>query len=299
MARLPILIVGMLLLSVASTVYLSGAAFATSTGPRLGFWVDERDMWSGVGYAWTPQQFVNNYFLTAPYPAAMLFATGMSPSGPYSPGAMGEAQWLSQVATLAQSDGLNVKIVIIFFVNLSGGTIDGVPDQTTLLKQYMAALGTHPNIYGAEYEREYFGNTVQEVQTFKTIINNAGYVNIDDPTQINNFPSDPMLSYSTYPYYGGVIPAALKSPSIGIGYGEIGVPLTGPVWTQSIVDSIVDKTPTAASSTFGTLVLLYSIRDLNNPAGGSLGHPLWNSPTLRNWIWTASGYQSSYLLSKA
>jgi len=270
-------------------------AVTTSTSPhRLGFWIDERDMWSGVGLAWSPQQFVTNYFDTAPYPSAMVFATAMTPTGPRSPGAIGEAQWLSQVASIAQSKGLNVEIIILFFVNLSGATAYGVADQTSLLTQYMSALGRHSNIYGAEYEREYFGNTAQEVQKFKTIINNAGYVNVDDPTQARNFPSDPVLDYSTYPYFGGTIPTASPSGSrsLGVGYGETGAPsgnTPNPAWTQASVQAIVNKSPAS------TLVLLYA----GCGGSGQPGWELWSWATLHQWIWTDPTYTSNYLLSTA
>ncbi|MDA4123983.1 MAG: hypothetical protein OK438_00840 [Thaumarchaeota archaeon] len=261
---------------------------------RLGFWIDERDMWSGVGLNWTSQQFVTNYFLTAPYPSAMLFATAMTPTGPNAPSAIGEALWLSRVASLAQSQGLNVRIVILFFVNLSGGTINGVPDQTTLLTQYMSALGSHTNIAGCEYEREYYGNTVAEVAGFRTIINGAGYTNVVDPSMMSNFPSDPVLDYSSYPYFGGTIPSSLPSgsSSIGIGYGETGAP-TGstptPAWTQTSVQAIVDTSPA------DPYVLVYA--GAGYLPAGQPSTRMWNWPTLRNWIWTDSNYQQDFVLS--
>lgn len=257
---------------------------------RLGFWVDERDMWSGVGLDWTPQEFVSNYFEEPPYPSAMLFATSMAPSGADSPGAIGEAQWLSQVANLAQDSGLNVKILLLFFVNLSGGTVNGVPDQTTLLTQYLSALGYHSNIYGAEYEREYYGDNATEEQTFYNIVTSAGYVDILNPGEPQISAGEPFLDYSTFPYYNGTIPNSLPSgnESLGVGYGETGPPVgnaTNPAWTQATVNAIIDSSPA------NPFVLIYA------GSGGNSQPPyqLWNWLTLRDWIWNDPYYQSAYI----
>jgi hypothetical protein len=251
-------------------------------------------MWSGSGNNWTPQQFVTNYFLTAPYPSAMLFATAMSPTGLNSPGALGEASWLSQVANLCASQCPNARIMILFFVNLSGGTINGTPDQTALLTAYMNALGSHSNIYGAEYEREYYGNTVAEITTFKNIINGAGYANILDPTMLGNFPSDPVLDFSSYPYFGGTIPSSLPSGSrsIGVGYGETGAPSGStptPAWTQASVQAIIDTSPASP------YVLMYA--GVGYTPAGQPSTQMWNWPTLLNWIWTDPNYYQNFVLS--
>jgi hypothetical protein len=290
MSKFPFFLAAILVISL-----LCVPAAMAQPSHRLGFWIDERDMWSGVGLHWTHQQFITNYFLTAPYPSAMVFATAMMPDGPYAGalgGALGEAKWLGQVASLAQSQGLNVKIMILFFVNLSGKTISGVPDQTALLTKYMQTLGSHSNIVGCEYEREYYGNTVAEVTTFKNIVNKVGYTNILDPTQKANFVSDPVLDYSIYPYFGGTIPSSLLagSRSIGVGYGEIGVPsgnTPNPAWTQSTVQSIVNKSPG------NSFVLIYA----DNGGKGQPAWELWNWSTLRNWIWTDSNYKLNFVLS--
>jgi len=279
-----------LVLGGISVAFSSPAVVGSGPTRRLGFWIDERDMWSGVGLAWTPQQFVTNYFESAPYPSAMLFATAMSPDGPKSPGVLGEAQWLSQVASLAQSSGLNVQIIILFFVNLSGGTIGGVADQTSLLKQFVSALGSHSNIYGAEYEIEYYGNTQAEEQTFYSIIHGAGYTDILNPGTSVSGVSGPSLGYSTYPYFNGAIPGALASNTIGYGYGETGAPSGGthnPAWTQTTVQNIVSNSPA------NPFVFLYS----DDGGSGQPGYELWNWSTLRLWVYTDSGYSSNYILS--
>jgi hypothetical protein len=213
----------------------------------------------------------------------------MTPSGPDSPGALGEASWLSQVASIAQSDGLNVKIMILFFVNLSGGTINGVPDQTALLTQYMAALGSHSDIYGAEYEREYYGNTIAENQAFGNIIQGAGYTWIIDPSVESSF-SGVVLDYSTYPYFGATIPTSLPSGSrsIGVGYGETGAPsgnTPNPAWTQQSVQAIIDSSPG------NPYVIIYA----DNGGTGQPAWQLWNWPTLQQWIWTDPNYQAGFI----
>lgn len=247
-------------------------------------------MWSGVGLNWNASQFVANYFEEPPYPSAMLFATALTPTGAGAPTANGEAQWLGQVAALAQSDGLDVEIVILFFVNLSGQTANGVPDQAVALTQYMSALGSHPNIYGAEYEVEYYGNTRSEEQSFYNILADAGYVDILNPGTAPFYSGEPILDYSTYPYFGGAIPVKTSANSVGVGYGETGVPsgsTPDPAWTQTTVQAIVDTSPG------NPFVFIYA-------GSGGTGQPpfqLWNWPTLQQWIWTDSDYRANFLLS--
>ena len=285
-----VVVLFIILLGGVSVAFSAPPAMGSTPTRSLGFWIDERDMWSGVGLAWTPQQFVTNYFESPPYPSAMLFATAMSPDGPRSPGVLGEAQWLGQVASIAQSSGLNAKIIILFFVNLSGGTKGGVPDQTSLLKQFVSAIGSHSNIYGAEYEIEYYGNTQTEEQTFYSIIHGAGYTDILNPGTSVSGVSGPSLGYSTYPYFNGAIPKALASNTIGYGYGETGAPsgnTPNPAWTQTTVQNIVNNSPA------NPFVILYS----DNGGSGQPGYELWNWSTLRQWVWTDSSYGSNYILS--
>jgi hypothetical protein len=276
-------------------IYTSApAAGSNSSGYRLGFWIDERDMWSGVGFGWTPQQFVTNYFDSPPYPSVMLFATGMTPSGPDSPGAMGEASWLSQVASLCVSQGLNCNIIVIFFVNLSGGTISGVADQTAELQQYLQTLGPHSNIVGMEYETEYYGNTAAEEQSFYNIVTGAGYTDIFNPSAVWSYAGEPTLDYSTYPYYSGVIPTSLSANSMGASYGETGPPNppasgSDPAWTQQTVQAIIDNSPG------NPYVLIYS----DDGGSGQPQFQLWNWSTLQQWIWTDPNYQANFLLSTA
>jgi hypothetical protein len=220
----------------------------------------------------------------------MLFATAMSPTGASAPSATGEAQWLGQVASLAQSDGLNVEIIILLFVNLSGQTINGVPDQTSLLTQYMSTLGSHSNIYGAEYEVEYYGDTATEEQSFYSIVKGAGYVDVLNMGEPSFYTGEPVLDYSTFPYFGGAIPGSLSADSIGVGYGETGAPsgsTPDPAWTQSSVQAIVDTSPGEP------FVFIYA-------GSGGTGQPsfqLWNWSTLQQWVWTDSKYQADFVLS--
>lgn len=271
-----------------SKIVKTGSAPLTPTsstqGRHLGFWVGEGDIFSHL--RWSPQTFVNNYFKMAPYPSALLFASGGGYAYPQ------EANWLNQVLTI--TDSMNVKVILLCFVNLSGGTINGRPDQTQSFTTFMQSLKGHPSLYGAEYENEYFGNTVQRVGTFKSIVNGAGYVDMlnPNPKMMSAYPSDPVLDYSTYPYFGGTIPSSLPNSgrTIGIGYGETGAPsgtTPNPAWAQARVTAIV-KTSPAAQFTF-----IYSEM-------GGRGQPfnlLWNWQTLRGWIWNDPNYQANYVIS--
>ncbi|MGI0081306.1 MAG: hypothetical protein ACRECH_16990, partial [Nitrososphaerales archaeon] len=216
---------------VHSSNLISSSTFSSNTR-HLGFWVGEGDIFGNL--RWSAQTFVNNYFKTTPYPSALLFATGGGYAYPE------EVNWLSEVLSI--TDTMNVKVILLCFVNLSGGTINGRPDQTSSFTTFMNSLKGHPSLYGAEYENEYFGHAVQEVGTFKSIVNGAGYTDILNPNSnmMSTYPSDPVLDYSQYPYFNGIIPSSLPNSAraIGIGYGETGSPPSGeanPIWTQTVI----------------------------------------------------------------
>jgi hypothetical protein len=211
------------------------------------------------------------------------------------PTPMQEADWLGNVSTIAKADGLNVKIIILFFVNLSGATVNGVPDQTTLLTNWMAKLeanaGSNGNIYGAEYEREYYGNTAAEWTTFCNIVTGDGFACVNDGGEGHIvYPNYPMLDYSMYPsgdhYSEPIITSESNSLYIGVGYGETGSNGTV-VWTQTTVQAIVDN------SYGNPYVFMYA------DEGGS-GQPqafMWNWATLDGWVWNDANYQANYILS--
>lgn len=103
----------------------SMAPYSQPEGRRLGFWVAEDDIFGGApifgntqGFAPTPQQFYNFYFMTQPYPTTMVFTGGMS----Y--GSSIESTWLNQLLSITDSNA-NILIWSIFFVNLSGYSIEG------------------------------------------------------------------------------------------------------------------------------------------------------------------------------
>ena len=285
---------------IVSGMFLSSAVLISATSSssppkgteRLGFWIDERDIWSGAGLCWSASQFVTNYFETAPYPSAMLFAEGFSPSGACSPGVNGEATWLSQVASDAQAAGLNVEITVLVFVNLSGETINGVADQTSAFQSWVATLGSHSNIYGMQYEVEYYGNTAAEEQSFYNIVTGAGYKDILNPGTSVNGVTTPLLDYSTYPYFGGTIPASVSSGSIGVGYGETGAPsgsTPNPAWTQQTVQAIINTSPA------NPFVFMYA----DNGGTGQPSFQLWNWSTLQNWIYSDPTYTNNFILSSS
>ncbi len=288
-AVVTIAIVIMAFLSIGGSFHFIHSTIASNNQERhLGFWVGESDMWGGGGLQWSAQTFVSNYFNTAPYPSALLFTSSAGYVYPQ------ELAWLQSVLT--STDAMNVKVIILFFINLSGGTISGRPDQTAAFTTFMNSLKGHPSLYGAEYENEYFGNTLQEETTFNNIVTGAGYVNIlnPSPTFESDFPNAPVLDYSTYPYFGGTVPSSLSSSaSIGIGYGETGPPLCSsspcPAWTQQSITSIVDTSPSAQ------FTLIYS--EMGYTSAGQPFNFLWNWATERGWIWNDPNYQANYVLS--
>lgn len=351
-------------------------------GRRVGFWVADDDVFSTTSpYGSSPSAstFFNDYFLSPPYPATMLWVSGLVSSGSASVPSDQEATWLGQVASLADSHP-NIIILMLFFVNLAGtsvitftnahsscftagrtgnqgqsifsgcgltpntlytiglqdpnknpvATIGAVTtnstggfssvfpipnepqnnglwyivvqgtalywqgslqsDQTQQLTSYVNILKGHPSIYGALFEPEYFGDTLAIQAAFRSIIVGAGYQNLVGQAGS----SDPILAYSSYPYFGGAIQSASQTNQIGIHYGETGGPLCDaqnpcPIWTQPTVQSIVEKSAPLPCT------IIISEDDTNNPIGNSL---LWANPTLRGWIADDPYYKANYLTSQ-
>ncbi len=360
---------------------MGGSAFPG--GQRIGFWIADDDIFTtGTVYGlpplpWSPQQFYNIYFNTPPYPATMLWASGLVSSGAASVPSDQEAQWLSQVATIADGHP-NIKILMLLFVNLSGDSIEttvaahsacfsvkrsspmtlfdvcgltpstsynlvlqdvnhapvaaigtfitnstggfsgtfAIPnepqtnnlwyivvsgtslyaqvalqsDQAQQLTSYMNNLKGHSSIFGALFEPEYFGDNPTIEATFRNIIVGAGYQNLVGVAGS----SDPILVYSSYPYFGGALQTVSQANQIGVHYGETGAPIctqnSCPIWTQSTVLNIVDHSAPVPCT------IVISANDVNNPAGNTY---LWASPTLRGWIENDPYYQANYLTSTA
>ena len=278
-------------------------------GQRFGFWVDEGNLWSGAACGntpssyYTPTGFIDNYFLTSPYPAAMLWSTDLAPTGPCSPGVSGEISLLTGIASLADSYP-NIRIMVLYFVNQNGPWDDQgtVINQATLtnFNSLLSGLRGDSSIEGIQPEFEYLvdqnGNSCGQdcvtdalISAFNADVESYGFQPIAYDSSAASL-SPLSLDYSGYPYENGVIPTSLAATnSIGIGYGLTGAPSTGPIWTQTVIDNIVNTSPGNG------LVLAYCQQDTNNPAGGQLGNPLWMSPTLRGWVSSASGY--SYYLT--
>lgn len=372
--------------SSSQTTSSSATQVTVPAGQRIGWWIADDDIFTtgtvmGTALPWTPQQFFDNYFNTQPYPATMLWVSGLVSSGARAVPSDQEAQWLSQVATLADQHP-NIKILMLLFVNLSGQSIEtsvishtscftvgraspmtkfnvcgltantpytinlqdgnhnqvaiigsfstnstggwsgtfALPneptatnqpgnnavwylvvqgtnlstevalqcDQSSELTSYMNNLAGHPSIYGALFEPEYFGDTPQIQATFRSIVTGAGYYDLAGQSNPNN---DPILAYSSYPYFGGALDTVPQTNQIGVHYGETGQPIAPdpmPIWTQSTVTNIVDNSVPLPCT------IIISENDVNNPAGNSY---LWASSTLRGWVWNDPHYQSAYLLS--
>jgi hypothetical protein len=325
----------------------------------------------------SPTTFFNNYFLTPPYPAGLLWTTGLSPSGPIPITVSQESQWFSQVASLADQHK-NIKIMMLIFVNLSGNSIitstiqkmpgfvinrnasltrfdasglsplasynivlqdysralfapitsfttdsagaafgnfaipstpnNGQPwyitvlgtglydevalqgDQRQDLLTYVNNIKGHPSIVGAQFEPEYFGDAPSIKALFKTIVNDAGINNLQGDGYSGT--NDPILYYSSYPFFGGVIPPVLSGNVLGIHYGETGTPACDllnpcPIWTQSHVSAIVDTSQPAP------LTIIIAEMD----TGNSFTNYGWSSPTLRSWIANDAYYQANFLLA--
>jgi hypothetical protein len=137
----------------------TNGSFSQPQGRRLGFWVSEDDIFEGEsifgnaqGVVPTPQQFYNAYFMTQPYPTTMVFTGGIS----YGPST--EATWFNQLLAITDQNP-NILIWAIFFVNLSGYSIEGA--------QQVPAPSSGLNSTGFSVER------ASPLTTFK-IDNSAG-----------------------------------------------------------------------------------------------------------------------------
>jgi hypothetical protein len=254
------------------------------------------------------QGFFNNYFLTSPYPAAIQWTTTLAPTGACSPGASGEISLLSGIAQIANGYP-NIKIIILFFVSYLGpwnnqGTVIN-QNQLNTFDSFLASLKGDSSIEGIQPELEYLqdpsGNacglscvTSAVINAFNNAVTSYGLTPIAyNQGDTRDYPIT--LDYSGYPYCSGAgcaPPSSLSSSkSIGIGYGLTGPPSTGPIWTQSVIDNIVDNSP--SNSQF---VLAYCIADTNNSALNGYT-ALWMTPTLRGWVWSDPYYVANFTLA--
>lgn len=269
---------------------------------QLGFWIDERDIWSGSGLRWTPSEFYQNYFVKEPCPNAMLWATGFAGSGSGWEGAQTEITWLGELAQMMAQKGQ--KMIVLYFVNDTGpwdnqGT---VINQTTLgnFDALLSELQKYPSaVVGIQLESEYVvdssgsvvgnsGSTTGLYSAFSNEVHKYGFKAIANYTGKSQY-FDLSLGYSSFPYYNeSIITSGQPSNSIGVGYGETGGSSTD-LWTQTVITSIIDQS-------FGNpYVLIYSeIGTYKQYAGID---SLWNNPTLRSWIWDDPNYQANYQLS--
>lgn len=173
-------------------------------------------------------------------------------------------------------------------------------DQQADLAAYMNAISGHQSFVGALFEPEYFGNNATILATFKRIVNAAGYLNLVGSSP---GPGDATISYSSYPYFSGVLYTGTASPtSLGVHYGETGGPIAPdpmPIWTATTVLNIVHNSEVAP------VTIVIAFNDVNNPlatapayqnADGSDWY-LYMSPAFRAVIANDAYYQANYITS--
>lgn len=277
------------ILAVSGVIALASSAnfgtVSSSSGRRLGFWVGADVMFGDL--KWSSQTFVNNYFLTQPYPSNMLWVYSVSGDGGASRAT--EDAWIHSVCQIIVQNNYNVKVDFLVFVNM-GSSTDVQNLQTSL--SAVQGLGCM-NTVG--WESEYTTPTLAEVAQFKSIVNSYGFL---FASSNQNWNPDILACYSPYPYFGNTLPTNICGR--GYGYGETGVPLAGstpiPAWTQAVILNIIDNSPVPSSNAYTEI---FCQNDANNPAGGTIGHPLWASSTLRAWIWNDPNYVKNYVLSNS
>lgn len=259
-------------------------------GPKkLGFWVDWRDIWSGSPYRGgpiTPDILFADYFGTQPFPAAMKFTINLNRAT--TAFASTVANFLGTLLGLMSAHA-NTRLIVTYFVDAAGpwDTTGKVTSAQALsnFDTLMNSLKGHSNVEGVQAEFEYVTGGVSPaiIQAFISEVEKFGLSPI--AFRVNEPLWTKFLDYSQYPYFNDTIHPVLSPGSIGEGYGETGAPSVGPVWTQAAIANIITNSPG------NPYVLVYCEADKNNPAGNA---HLWNSPTLRGWIWNDPAYQADY-----
>ncbi len=317
---LVMLVLGLVLLNtgVFKTVETPGSGVTTGPAARhLGFWIDERSIFNGGQVLMTPQQFFNGYFLTPPYPAALLFALGFVSGAPIS--ISQKDAWLSSVAKLGDAYP-NIEIDLLCFVNLTDTS------QVANLQSVISTLSGYSSIKHVEYEREYYGNTQAQLQSFKTILDQNQIPIMLDPSQRSYFSGQnlPILNYAEFPWFQSSDSAEAAiyqtplSSEIGKLFGEYAQVSNFPVscilpadsnlaanppcngWNQQVVQAIVDESLKVSTQ---NRQLTYIAAGFVNQSQAFLGvsgistRELWDNPTFRSWIWSDPNYVNNYVLS--
>ena len=314
-------------LLVNSPILIAPANTASSSGPRLGFWLQDSD-----AIKYPASTFFNAMFMTPPYPSSvevMIFAIQQDESNGYGCSASANyvgssINYWGQVAQMANSYP-NIRLIFeIAFDPSSGGSgTYGLSCFNTMVQ----ALSQFPSVYGLGVEGEYTkvsdGMTEAQMQTAMNDVTSAGklFINYYAPVAIPSGGYD--ITHTNFPAQGDQVGTLQDhdSQTVGISSGYYdGFPFpstfTCPIgpndvatgaltnepqgYNQCVISTelsaAVSFSPTSARQ-FLELCPGFSSSGSFTGASGQSTNQLWDSPTLRNWIWTDPNYQPNFVLS--
>ena len=326
-------LVVLLLLCLPTIVVLSnpaGAASGSSTGPHLGFWLQESNI-----FAYSSSTFFNTMFLTPPYPSSievMIFAIQQAQTNSQgcttSSGYIGQSlTYWGQVAQMADSYP-NIKLIFeISFDASNGGANNGAGTYgLSCFNSMVQSLAQYSSVYGIGVEGEY--TTPQSTAIYSSAyadVTNAGKYFINyyaNPGMIpaggydithTNFPGGDAGGYDQV---GSIQNADAQTIGLDSGYYasyEFPSTVTCPIgssaitsatagWNQCVVSTELSAARSfspASARQFLEIDVGFSSSGSFTGVSGQSTTQVWDNPTLRNWIWTDSNYQGNFVLSTA
>ena len=321
----------LLVLIMGSAVYVplaSKASAATaSSGPRLGFWLQDSDVMK-----YPASTFFNAMFLTPPYPSSvevMIFAIQQDEGNGYGCSASAHyvgssISYWGQVAQMADAYP-NIRLVfeIAFDPSNGGSGTYGLSCFDTVVQ----GLSQYPSVYGIGVEGEYTtlsaGMTEAEMQTAMSYVTGAGklFINYYAPVPIPSGGYD--ITHTNFPMQGDQVGTLqdYDSQTVGLSSGYYdGFPFpstfTCPIGPSAVATGALTNEPQgynqcvvstelsaavnfspASGRQFLELCPGFSSSGSFTGVSGQSTDQLCDNPTLRNWIWTDPNYQPHFVLS--
>ena len=190
------------------------------------------------------------------------------------------------------------------------------PLSLQFLQYYVDNLKSHPSIGGIGIEGEYTKNeTLTTMTQAMQQVNAAGKQFINYYVNPSVVPAGGFAIFHTnWPSYQKEVELgfATSSPTVGISagyYATFPFPETRPIptdpkvsvdgygWQQAVVAKILDYSLKQPASSRQFVDLTVGKATFFPSVSGVIHTHLWDSPVLRNWIWTDPNYQGNFILS--
>jgi hypothetical protein len=290
---------------------------------RLGFWLQEADIMDH----YSASAFFNAMFLTPPYPSSiemMVFGILQDQHGNRGcntgSGYIGSSlSYWGQVAQLADSYR-NIRLVFEIAFNATSSTYG-----LGCFNSVAQGLAQYPSVYGIGVEGEYTrGITEGQMQTAMNDVSSLGKQFINYFIRSIPIPSGGYQIYHTnFPMQGDQVGTLMNnnsktSQTVGISsgyYDSFPFPsnFTCPIGPGAVASGALTNEPQGynqcvVSTELSTAVSLpiaerqfvefapgFSSSGSFTGASGLSTDQLWDSPTLRNWIWTDPIYQDNFI----